>query len=284
MSSRTLPYPFLKWAGGKARMIERIVSRLPDRIGTYYEPFVGGGAVFFELAREKRFKKAVIADLNADLMNCYKVVKSDVDGLINELRKKKYVYDKKAYLKIRALDVKSLSPIERAARLIYLNRTCFNGLYRVNSNGQFNVPFGSYVSPVILDEPALRAASAALRNVRVLCADFEKALSGIKPGDAAYLDPPYLPVSATSNFTEYNEGGFGADDHRRLARKFVELWEAGIPVVLSNSAAPLAMSLYDGFERIELMGSRSVGGPAEYRKPAKEIIVFGKKGKAVCVA
>ena len=284
MSNRTLPYPFLKWAGGKARMIGRIVSKLPDRIGTYYEPFIGGGAVFFELAREKRFKKAVIGDLNADLVNCYKVVKSDVDGLIAELLKKKYVYAKDAYLEIRALDSKSLAPVEAAARIIYLNRTCFNGLYRVNLSGQFNVPFGSYASPVIVDEPALRGASAVLKNVRIVHGDFEKAMRGIKAGDAAYLDPPYIPLSETSSFTAYNEGGFGPEEHRRLAEKFVELWESGIPVVLSNSSAPLALSLYDGFERIELMGSRSVGGPAEYRKPVKEIIVFGKKGEAVCIA
>lgn len=257
-------------------MIGRIVSRLPNKIETYYEPFVGGGAVFFELAREKRFKKAVIADLNIDLVNCYKVVKYDVDELVDELRNRKYVYDKAVYLEIRALNAWTLAPVKRAARFIYLNKTCFNGLYRVNSNGRFNVPFGSYKRPVILDEPALRAASSVLKNVRIVRADFERAMAGVRPGDAVYLDPPYLPVSKTSNFTGYNEHGFGVDDHRRLATKFRELWGAGIQVVLSNSSSPLTISMYDGFERIELMGSRSIGGPAEYRKPAGEIIVFGR--------
>jgi len=262
-------------------MLGRIVSRLPDRIGTYYEPFLGGGAVFFELAREGRFKKAVVGDLNAELVNCYRTVQQDVDGLVRELRSGKYRYDRQVYLEIRAWDTAPLSPVERAARFVFLNRTCFNGLYRVNqTTGRFNVPFGSYKSPTICDEPALRAAHGALKNVRLVCADFEKILKGAKPGDAAYLDPPYVPLSETSSFTGYNEGGFGADDHRRLAAKFRELSGAGIAAVLSNSSAPLALSLYDGFERTELMGTRSVGGPAEYRKPAKEIIVYGDKGGA----
>ena len=256
-------------------MLGRIVSRLPDKIGTYYEPFLGGGAVFFELAREKRFKRAVVGDLNADLVNCYQAVKDDVDGLIAELRSGRYSYSRENYLEVRAWDTVPLSATERAARLIFLNRTGFNGLYRVNQSGGFNVPFGSYKSPTVCDEPALRAASAALKNVKIVCADFEKVLKGAKPGDAVYLDPPYVPVSETSNFTGYNGGGFGSEDHERLAKKFKELSNAGIPTILSNSSAPLALSLYDGFERAELMGTRCIGGPASYRTPAKEIIVFG---------
>jgi len=254
-------------------MLGRIVSRLPDKIGTYYEPFLGGGAVFFELAREKRFKRAVIGDLNAELVNCYKAVKDDVGGLIEELRSGRYSYSRENYLAVRAWDTAPLSPTERAARLIFLNRTCFNGLYRVNQSGGFNVPFGSYKNPTVCDEPALRAAAGALKNVRIVCADFEKVLKGAKPGDASYLDPPYVPISETSSFTGYNEGGFGSEDHKRLARKFRELSSAGVRTVLSNSSAPLALSLYDGFEMTDFMGTRSVGGPAEYRKSVKEILV-----------
>lgn len=281
--SRVLPHPILKWPGGKARMIGRIVSRLPDRIGTYYEPFFGGGAVFFEMARQGRFKRAVLADLNPDLMNCYSVVKERVDDLLSELRGPAYVYNKEAYLAMRAMGTASLSPVQRAARLLYLARTCFNGLYRLNLAGEFNVPFGKYENPVIVDEPALRAASEALQKATLSCADFSEVLSGIAPGDAAYLDPPYIPLSKTSSFTAYNGKRFGREDHVRLAEEFKRLWEAGIPAVLSNSSAPLALELYEGFERTELMGSRSVGGPASYRKPAKEIIVYGKKGSPTCI-
>jgi DNA adenine methylase len=283
MMARVLPYPFLKWPGGKSRMIGRIVSHLPDHIATYYEPFLGGGAVFFEMAREKRFVKAVLSDLNPELMNCYRVVKEDVDDLLKALRRPEYVYAKEAYLKVRAVKPSEIGPVERAARFVYLNRTCFNGLYRENLDGEFNVPFGRYENPVIVDEPALRAASEALQSATLACCGFESALSGAVPGDAAYLDPPYLPISKTSSFTAYNKGGFGEEGHRRLASEFTRLWRAGIPVVLSNSSAPLALELYKGFETLKLTGSRSVGGPASYRKPVKEIIVYGKKGKTQCV-
>jgi DNA adenine methylase len=269
-----LPYPFLKWAGGKGRMIGHILPRMPPKIETYYEPFLGGGAVFFELARQKRFQHAVIGDCNEELINGYRVIKHNIDALVHELRTGNYKYEEENYYRIRAQGPKDLSNVERAARFVYLMRTCFNGLYRVNSRtGAFNTPFGEYKNPTICDEPNLRAISETLQNVDVVCDDFEKIVAGAKPGDAVYFDPPYVPISATAKFTAYNMRGFTEADHRRLGALFDRIASGGICCVLSNSYAPLALELYEKYGITELMGSRSVGGPASYRKPKKEIVV-----------
>lgn len=278
MSTRTLPYPLLKWAGGKGRVMSHIITRLPEKINTYYEPFLGGGAIFFELARQGRFKKAVIGDLNVELMNTYQMVQTRTEDLIAELKNGKYEYNKTNYLKIRALDPKDLFALERAARFVYLNRTCFNGLYRVNGQGKFNVPFGRYKNPVICDEANIRAVSETISHVELKADDFEKIVAGAQPGDVVYFDPPYLPLSDTAKFTAYNTGGFLLSDHQRLAALFRRLSDAGVCCILSNSYAPITLDLYKDFEIMELMGPRNVGGPAEYRKPVKEIIVFGGAG------
>lgn len=268
------PYPFLKWAGGKARVAGRILARLPDRIGTYYEPFLGGGAIFLELARAGRLSKAVLSDWNPDLINCWQMVREDVDGLVKELRKKKYKYEKESYLKIRAADPATLSHVESAARFVYLNKTCFNGLYRVNGKGEFNVPFGRYDDPLICDETNLRAVSDVLKEVDVRCQDFEEVVESAQPGDAVYLDPPYLPVSDTSKFTSYTESGFSLEDHERLANVFEKLGRRAVRCVLSNSVAKDAKRLYADYDSDLFVGTRSIGGPAEFRKPAGEMIVF----------
>jgi len=255
-------------------MIGHIIPRLPTRIHTYFEPFIGGGAVFFELARQRRFDQAVIGDCNTELVNTYKVVKENVSALVKELQTGNYKYNKTNYLRMRALVPNNLSEVERAARLIYLNRTCFNGLYRVNQKtGQFNVPFGRYKNPTICDEPNLRAVSAALANVKVVRSDFLGMVIDAQEGDAVYFDPPYIPTSATSKFTAYNMTGFTEADHRRLAACFDNLTKANVCCVLSNSHAPLALELYSKYDVFELMGARVVGGPAAYRKPVKEILV-----------
>lgn len=258
-------------------MIGHIIPRMPKAIPAYYEPFIGGGAVFFELARQKRFERAVIGDCNAELINVYRTVQDNVDSLILELQKENYKYSKPDYLRIRALDPKDLTDVERAARFIYLNRTCFNGLYRVNKNGQFNVPFGKYKNPIICDEVNLRAISEVLTNVRIRQDDFEKIVEPAQKGDVVYLDPPYMPVSKTSKFTAYSMNGFTEADQRRLAACFERLVEKGVCCILSNSFAPLVIELYGKHEPTELMGARVVGGPASYRKPAKEIVVGGWK-------
>lgn len=268
------PYPFVKWAGGKARVAPHVLRRLPDNIDTYYEPMIGGGAIFFELARANRFKAAVIADKNPELINAWQVVKEDVEGLIKELSdKKKYRYDKAVYLKIREVPGK-LSKVELAARFIYLNRTCFNGLYRLNSKGEFNVPFGRYDDPVICDSKNLRAVSEILEDVDIYLQDFGRATSGAAEGDAVYFDPPYLPLSDTSKFTSYTASGFTLEDHVRLAGVFKLLGDGGARVVLSNSSAKEAIDLYKGFDIDWITGTRSVGGPANYRKSVKEMVVF----------
>jgi len=277
--AKTPPYPFLKWAGGKGRVASRILARLPESINTYYEPFLGGGAIFFELAKEKRFKRAVLSDMNPALINCWQVIQANVESLIRELQKSQYKYEKKTYLKIRAADISTFSDVQKAARTIYLNKTCFNGLYRVNSQGNFNVPFGKYSNPTICDESNLTAVSQALKGVEIKICEFNVAEKA-KIGDAVYFDPPYLPISATSKFTAYTELGFGLEDHEKLAGLFQHIGKKGVRCVLSNSAAKKAIELYSDFDMDKFIGTRSVGGPVDFRKPAGEIIVFnGPKTK-----
>jgi DNA adenine methylase len=281
--SKRPPYPFLKWLGGKARMAGRVMSRLPQKIDTYGEPMLGGGAVFIELARERRFRRAVLADLNPDLVNTWLVVRDDVDSLVKELRLPRYEYRKEVFLEHRGAEVASLSHVEAAARFIYLNRTCFNGVYRVNREGRFNVPFGSYVNPLICDEPNLRAVSELLEGVEVRCCDFKQFLDDFPTRtvpqksehvNAVYADPPYIPVSETANFTSYTEAGFGIDEQAELARGLWRHAANGVRVVASNSAAKAALALYEKFDVDEVRGSRSVGGDGSKRKTVKEIIAF----------
>lgn len=255
-------------------MADRVCARLPEKIDTYYEPMIGGGAVFIRLAREGRFRKAIIGDVNAELVGAWTVVRDDVDALVRELRRPAYVYSRDAFLAMRDRAPASMSPPEAAARFIYLNRTCFNGLYRVNRLGEFNVPFGKYKDPVICDEPNLRTVSSLLKGVKIVRGDFARCVAKARPGDAAYFDPPYVPVSDTSSFTAYTADGFGLDDHKRLAETFGELGRRGVRAVLSNSVAKEALALYKPFDRDTVQGSRSIGGPAEYRGSAGEIIIW----------
>lgn len=266
------PKPFVKWAGGKGRLLNKILSRFPDRVGTYYEPFLGGGAVFFEMARQKRFDRAVLGDMCHELMNAYLIVRDDLDGLVSALSVPKYVYDKSAYLEIRKLNSSDLCPVDRAARFIYLNKTCFNGLHRVNSQGHFNTPFGKYSNPVICDEPNLRECSTVLQSVELAESDFESICSDAGPGDAIYYDPPYMPTSKTSKFTGYTPGGFSFDDQVRLAGLFRRLDSNGVSQVLSNSANEDASNLFDGFQ-ITLMENPCSMADPDKRRRVPEIIV-----------
>jgi len=268
---RESPYPFIKWLGGKSKMTKHILERLPLKFNTYFEPFLGGGAVFFELFKQNRFKRAVICDTNPELANAYAMIKGDVDGLIRELRSGRYFYDRKRYLKIRSENPNSQTPVKRAARFIYLNRTCFNGLYRVNRNGQFNVPFGQYTDPVICDKENLQEIARALKITKISERGFEHVLKEAKPGDVVYFDPPYLPVSKTAYFTGYTEERFGIIDHTLLSLVFDQLAERGISIILSNSWS--SRDLYENHEVVRLIGGRCVGGPTEYRNPVEEIMV-----------
>lgn len=267
------PHPFLKWAGGKGRMLAHIADHLPNQIAHYYEPFLGGGSVFLDLAHRQKYAAASIGDANKHLVNAYLTVRDQVEDLITELSGPKYVYDKAAYLSLRALDPSDMSSIEAAARFICLNRTCFNGLYRVNKQGKFNVPFGKYKNPLICDSANLRLVSSALQGVDVRNEGYAWVNDAPVPGDVVYFDPPYYPLSDTSKFTGYTEGGFTHQDHEQLACLFTTLANRGVTVILSNSGADEARLLYRAFEIIELVGHRNVGGPADYRKPVVEIMV-----------
>lgn len=220
MANSKLVQPFLKWAGGKRQLIKEIEKYIPsiNDIDTYYEPFLGGGAVLFHLQP----KKAVVNDFNTDLISTYEVIRDNVDELIDDLKKHKntseYYYEVRSW--DRKPDFDKLSKVKKASRLIYLNKTCFNGLFRVNSNGEFNTPFGNYKNPNIVNEDVLRAVSQYLNenDIKLLNCDFEDALEDIREGDFVYFDPPYYPISYSSNFTGYTLDGFSKDDQERLKR------------------------------------------------------------------
>jgi DNA adenine methylase len=263
----------LKWAGGKRQLVERILAVVPRKVDTYYEPFVGGGAVFFALAAEKqrRFRRAVLADANAELVSCYQAIQADVDAVIGELAQ--YRYDRDCYYETREQDPSLLSRAQRAARLIYLNRCGYNGLYRVNSKGRFNVPFGRYKNPVICDVPRLRAAHAALQHARVVCRDFEATLGPATARDFVYMDPPYVPVSRTSSFTKYAERGFDLDEQRRLARLLRALGAARVPALLSNSDCGVTRDLYRGLRPRSVLVGRAINSVAHRRGAVAELLV-----------
>lgn len=272
--------PFLKWAGSKRFLLPKILPRLPAQINTYYEPFVGGGAVLFALASEIRFKKAIIGDANADLIATYEELKLNVDEVVDQLEVHARKHSEDYYYKIRAQDPADLHTIDSAARIIYLNRTCFNGLYRVNKKGKFNVPFGRYKNPRICDEENLRAVHDVLLQckVRPVSLDFEVTVKKAREGDAVYFDPPYAPLSATSDFTSFTKDGFGTEDQVRLRDCFKALDKQGVHVLLSNSDTPLVRELYKGFPLSKVRVPRRVNSKGDKRGDVGELLISGKKG------
>ncbi|KZM57060.1 MULTISPECIES: Dam family site-specific DNA-(adenine-N6)-methyltransferase [Aeribacillus] len=231
--------PVLKWAGGKQQLLDVLIPQVPKNFNRYIEPFLGGGALFFAL----KPKNAIIADLNPELINLYKIIASNVEELISILKEMKN--DEKYYYEIRELDPTTLSNVEQAARTIYLNRTCYNGLYRVNRQGKFNTPFGHYKNPTICDEQNLKAASIVLQGVEIIHGDYKKVLKEYaQPGDFIYLDPPYLPISTYSDFKRYTKEQFYEEDHIELAEEVHRLHELGCYVLLTNSNHPLVHELY----------------------------------------
>lgn len=268
--------PLLKWAGGKGALLQEILPRLPEKIATYYEPFVGGGAVFFGLSAENRFKRAVIGDTNGELLHTYSALAWKTDEVIMEL--KKHFHDEKHFYEVRAKDVLTLTLPQRAARLIYLNRTCYNGLYRVNSKGLFNTPFGKYVNPTICDEENLRAAAIALRDSICVTLDFKHVVASAKHGDAVYFDPPYTPVSETANFTAYTVGGFTWNDQVRLRDCMKDLDGRGVHVLLSNADVESVRELYQGFRIEEVKAPRRVNSKGGKRGKVGELLISGRNG------
>jgi len=268
---------FLKWVGGKQQLLAQFERYFPTTFRRYCEPFVGGGAVFFHLWNTGRLpKQTSLFDNNYELVNAYLVVRDKVDELIETLAIHKERHDKKYYYKVRRLDrqVFELSDVERAARAIYLNRTCYNGLYRVNSKGQFNVPMGSYINPQVLHENVLRAASAALQGVNIELRDFRGLVDFAQAKDFFYLDPPYDPLSTTASFTGYTSDSFGEDDQRELARVFTLLAEKGSFVMLSNSKTPLILELYREFRIETVRARRAVNSDANGRGSIPEVVVL----------
>jgi DNA adenine methylase len=258
--------PFLKWAGGKSQLLPELVARAPRGIETYYEPFLGGGAMFFALVSDPELapRRAVLNDLNRDLIAVYEAVRDDLDALIEHLQPLEDRYlaaadeDRAAIYYEERERFSHHEPghdVERAARLIFLNKTCFNGLYRVNRRGTFNVPHGRYARPRILDAPGLTAASSALRGVELLCIDFEEAVSGAGHGDFVYVDPPFEPLSKTSSFTGYTEGSFDRAQQQRLKWVLDELTNRGARAMLSNSPQDYILGLYSA-DRGPLDGTR----------------------------
>lgn len=268
--------PFVKWVGGKRQLLSQFrelglyPSELDDASGRYFEPFVGGGAVFFDLQP----KKATISDLNSELTTTYLVIRDNVEPLIELLRK--HVYDKDYFLNIRAMNPAEMSELDVASRFIYLNRTCFNGMYRVNSKGQFNVPFGRYKNPIICDEDNLRAVSMALKDVDILNVDYKAAVSKAEAGDFVYFDPPYYPVSPTSSFTSYTKDGFARKEQIELRDTFVELSNRGCYVMLSNSDTTFIRDIYSRLKNVIITtvnAGRSINSKVAGRGKITELVI-----------
>ncbi|MBP0031092.1 DNA adenine methylase [Roseofilum sp. Guam] len=279
-SDNSLVQPFLKWAGGKRKLISVIKKYIPQKYGQYYEPFIGAGAVLFSLQPAK----SIINDTNPELINCYKIIRDDSDELLMACKEHERNNSKEYYYTLRSQDrcstFKQLSPVERAARLIYLNKTCFNGLFRVNSKGQFNVPYGNYINPAIADPVTIKAVSAFLnrRSVRIYEGDFEDAVSTTKKGDFVYFDPPYYPISETSSFTGYSVDGFGQREQERLKLVCDRLSDQGCNVLISNSNAPLIRELYrdSRYEVVEVKASRAINAVGSKRGKIQELLIYNK--------
>jgi DNA adenine methylase len=265
----------LKWAGGKRQLLGPILERLPARIATYYEPFVGGGAVFFALAKQRRFERAVLADANAELVEVYLAIKEDLGALIRALKKLAAGHSEEQYYEVRAQNPRSRT--QRAARVIYLNKTGYNGLYRVNRSGEFNVPYGRYAKPNVCDEPRLQAAAEALAHATIEVADFEQVCLRAHPGDAVYLDPPYVPLSRTSSFTAYDRHPFDLEAHRRLADTFAGLAEREVFALLSNSNTPETRELYAAWQTELIDVKRPINSRPDARGPVSELLVSSRR-------
>ena len=274
----TTPKPFVKWAGGKRQLIPILNENLPKTFGTYYEPFLGGGALLFHILTERNAQKCNISDLNSDLVLTYTTIRDRIDELISSLKShdKKYQKDSKSYY-YSVRESNPRSEIEKTSRLLFLNRTCFNGLYRVNSKGKFNVPLGSYTNPNIVNEDNLRSVSTILHSskVAIKCRDFESVLRDAKKGDLVYFDPPYQPVSDTANFTSYTNKNFTYDDLNRLAELCLELDSKGCKVLLSNSDSKEVAEIFSDkpWKINKVQANRSINSNSKKRTGHFELLI-----------
>ena len=268
--------PILKWVGGKRQLLDDILPLLPRTPKLYVEPFVGGGAVL--LAQQPQHAR--VNDYNAELINVYTVVRDSPDDLLELLREHDAKNTSEHYYEVRALDrepgFEDTDPVVRAARIIYLNKTCFNGLYRVNSAGQINSPYGRYKNPNIVNEPGIRALSRYLQgDIDLRCGDYADALVDLPKGSFVYLDPPYMPLSQTSAFTGYTEGGFNYDEQVRLRDECVKLREQGIRFVESNSDCEAIRELYADFEIKTVQAKRAINSRGDRRGAVNEVLIVG---------
>lgn len=267
--------PILKWVGGKRQLLDSILPLIPEYT-TYYEPFVGGGAVFFHTQP----KKAVINDSNGELINIYKMIKEQPEELIAILAKHRDENCQEYFYGIRSLDREresyhQMSPVEKAARIIYLNKTCYNGLFRVNRAGEFNSPWGRYKNPNIVNETTIRAMSRYLNQskVTILCGDYREALKGIRKGAFVYLDPPYMPISSSSSFTGYTAAGFGSEEQIELKKQCDMLEKKGIKFLLSNSCCDFIEDLYKDYIIEHVSAKRTINAKADKRGAIDEVLV-----------
>lgn len=267
--------PILKWVGGKRQLLDSIEPLIPP-CSTYYEPFIGGGAVFFS----RQPDKAVINDSNPELINVYLTIKNEPEALIDKLKEHKANSSEEYYYAVRALDrdksiFVNMTNVERAARIIYLNKTCYNGLFRVNSSGEFNSPWGRYNNPNITNETTIRALHTYLNkaNITIKCGDYQDALRGIRKGAFVYFDPPYMPISSSASFTGYTAGGFGEQEQMALKEQCDALNAKGIKFLLSNSACPFIEELYKDYIIEHVNAKRTINANPEKRGEIEEVLV-----------
>ncbi len=274
----SLPKPFVKWAGGKRQLIPEIEKHLPEKFGSYFEPFLGGGALLFHLLSENQNLRGYVSDLNSDLVLAYVTIRDKIDDLLKSLEKHSENYfsnSKTYYYSVRESNPKS--QVEKVSRLLFLNRTCFNGLFRVNSKGKFNVPLGRYSNPNIVQEDNLRTVNQFLNKnkISIKCQDFATTVDSVKKGDFVYFDPPYQPVSKTANFTSYTNANFGFNDLERLAKVSNQLAKKGAKILLSNSYSKKVLDLFSkrvwNIEKIE--ANRAINSKSKNRTGHFELLI-----------
>lgn len=276
MTKNLLLAPVLKWVGGKRQLLDEILPLIPNKISTYVEPFVGGGAVIFSLQP----KKAIVNDSNEELINVYQVIKERPDELIELLHAYELRNNEDFFYQIRAIDRDkaeyiNLTNLERAARIIYLNKTCYNGLFRVNMAGEFNTPYGNYKKPNIINQTVIKALSNYFNkyDVRLICGDYKTALKGLRKGSFVYLDPPYMPISQTSSYTGYTAEGFGLEQQDELKEQCDILHKKGIRFLLSNSSHPYIHDLYNGYDIKIVSARRAINSKGNKRGEIDEVLI-----------
>ena len=267
--------PILKWVGGKRQLLDSIEPLIP-KCSTFYEPFIGGGAVLFS----RQPDKAVINDLNPELINVYLTIKNEPKALIEKLKEHRDNSSEEYFYSIRALDrdkevFENMMNVERAARIIYLNKTCYNGLFRVNSSGEFNSPWGRYKNPNITNETTINALHTYFNkaNITIKCGDYREALKGIRKGAFIYFDPPYMPISSSASFTGYTAGGFGEQEQIALKEQCDALNEKGIKFLVSNSSCPFIEELYKDYIVEHVNAKRAINANPQKRGKIKEVLI-----------